>query len=256
MLALKLASLAQGASGVASGHHRAAWKPCWRNGLTPVIPAQGSVGASWRPGPAGAHGRRHDRGGRDRSWRCVRIVPADPGSGGCRARPARRSGPKEGLALLNGTQFSHGQCAGRVCSRPSGCSRRPWSPAHCSRPRRRRARTPPSIHRIHVLRRQPGQIDTVGDALRAADGRLGDPRVSHREGRRAGAGSLLPALPAAGDGRGAGRAAPGGDHAWAYEANGVSRQSARSFVGEDGLGPTRRCRAATSTRSRSRSRPT
>ena len=103
MMALKLASLAQGASGV-----RPETLDCIEamldRGVTPVVPSQGSVGASGDLAPLAhmaaamigvgeAHVRRADpAGGR-------RPLPP-PGSS------RSRFGPKEGLALLNGTQFS------------------------------------------------------------------------------------------------------------------------------------------------------
>jgi len=65
--------------------------------------------------------------------------------------------------------------------------------------------------RIHALRPHRGQRETADHAARAA-GRIGHPRLAP-DRRQADPGPLLPALPAAGDGRGAGRAAPGGGHA-------------------------------------------
>jgi histidine ammonia-lyase len=103
VLALKLGSLAQGFSGVR-------WPviemldACLRHGLSPVIPAQGSVGASGDLAPL-AH-----------MTAALMGVGAFLGPGGknleASAALARHGlaplvlGPKEGLALLNGTQVS------------------------------------------------------------------------------------------------------------------------------------------------------
>ncbi|HWA57367.1 MAG TPA: aromatic amino acid lyase, partial [Gemmatimonadales bacterium] len=102
MLALKLASLGQGASGVRPATITLLEQLLAR-GLTPVVPSQGSVGASGDLAPL-AH-----------------MTAAMLGVGECfvgdRRLPAAEAlrqaglaplalGPKEGLALLNGTQFS------------------------------------------------------------------------------------------------------------------------------------------------------
>jgi histidine ammonia-lyase len=159
MLALKLASLGQGASGV-KPETVALIEAMLERGLTPVIPAQGSVGASGDLAPL-AH-----------------MAAAMIGVGemliGEERRPAREAlyeagleplelGPKEGLALLNGTQFS---CAnalaglfeaerlfqsalvtGALSTEAAKGSDTPFDP------------------RIHALRRHRGQIETA-DALR------------------------------------------------------------------------------------------
>ncbi|HEY8565877.1 MAG TPA: histidine ammonia-lyase [Beijerinckiaceae bacterium] len=102
VMALKLASLAQGASGVRweTLQHLQA---CLDLGLLPIIPAQGSVGASGDLAPL-AH-------------LSAALIGEGEFSVTGRARPARAAlaqaglaplalGPKEGLALLNGTQVS------------------------------------------------------------------------------------------------------------------------------------------------------
>jgi histidine ammonia-lyase len=178
MMALKLTSLAQGASGVRPGTV-ALLESMLRKGLTPVIPAQGSVGASGDLAPL-AH-----------------LAAAMIGAGaiivGDRELPASVAlseaglapltlGPKEGLALLNGTQFS---CAyalaglfeaerlfqsalvtGALSTEAAKGSDTPFDP------------------RIHALRRHRGQIETAaalrqlmeGSEIRASH-RLGDERV-------------------------------------------------------------------------------
>ncbi len=102
VMALKLASLAQGASGVrwSTIEHLTA---CLQANLIPVIPGQGSVGASGDLAPL-AHmtaalmgvGEFFVDGSR---------VPAEAALGRAGLAPLTL-GPKEGLALLNGTQVS------------------------------------------------------------------------------------------------------------------------------------------------------
>jgi histidine ammonia-lyase len=174
MMALKLTSLAQGASGVQPAT-LALLEAMLANGLTPFIPAQGSVGASGDLAPL-AHLAATMIG-----W--GEIIVGD------RRRAAADAlqeagltpltlGPKEGLALLNGTQFS---CAyalaglfeaerlfqsalisGALSTEAAKGSDTPFDP------------------RIHVLRRHRGQIETAA-ALRAlmAGSAI---RASHREG--------------------------------------------------------------------------
>ena len=155
-------------------------------------------------------------------------------------------GAKEGLALLNGTQFSTAYAlaalfeaevlfrsalvTGALSTDAARGSDAPFDP------------------RIHALRRHRGQIETA-DALRAlmAGSAI---RASHLVGDDARAGPVLPALPAAGDGRGARRAAPGGRHA------GDRGQRRHRQSADLRRGRRRRCRAAISTPSRWPSPPT
>ena len=178
MMALKLASLAQGASGL-RWSTLAALETMLRLDLVPVIPAQGSVGASGDLAPL-AH-----------------MVAAMMGVGeiidGGTIRPASEAlaahglapvslGPKEGLALLNGTQFSTayalaglfeaeallgaGLVTGALATDAARGSDTPFDP------------------RIHAIRRHPGQIEVAaslralmaGSAIRASH-LVGDERV-------------------------------------------------------------------------------
>src|SRR5258707_222851 len=102
MMALKLASLAQGASGVRPGTI-AILEALLGRGLTPAVPCQGSVGASGDLAPL-AHMTAAMIGVGDFFVAGARVPAAEA---------LRRAGlvplalgPKEGLALLNGTQFS------------------------------------------------------------------------------------------------------------------------------------------------------
>ena len=178
MMALKLASLAQGASGIRPDT-LALLEAMLANDIVPVIPAQGSVGASGDLAPL-AHltaamigvGEVFGPGGR---------VPAADALAHAGLKPAVL-GPKEGLALLNGTQFSTAYAlaalveaevlfrsaliAGALATDAAKGSDAPFDP------------------RIHRLRRHRGQID-VADALRTLmagsaireSHRLGDERV-------------------------------------------------------------------------------
>jgi histidine ammonia-lyase len=102
MLALKLASLARGASGVRLAT-AALLEAMLARGLLPVVPSQGSVGASGDLAPL-AHMAAAMIGIGEMDWGGDRLPAAEA---------LRRAGlaplelgPKEGLALLNGTQFS------------------------------------------------------------------------------------------------------------------------------------------------------
>jgi histidine ammonia-lyase len=102
MMALKLGSLAQGASGVRVATVRMLAAMLDKH-LVPVIPAQGSVGASGDLAPL-AHmaaamlgvGEMFTPGGRMQAATALARFGLAP----------LALGPKEGLALLNGTQFS------------------------------------------------------------------------------------------------------------------------------------------------------
>ena len=174
MMTLKLASLAQGASGVRPATI-ALLESMLANRLTPVIPAQGSVGASGDLAPL-AH------------LAAAMIGTGEILMGGIRT-PAKRAltdaglspltlGPKEGLALLNGTQFS---CAyalaglfeaeqlfqsalvtGALSTEAAKGSDTPFDP------------------RIHALRGHAGQVETARALRSLMEG--SDIRASHRVG--------------------------------------------------------------------------
>lgn len=102
MMALKLASLAQGASGITPAT-AALLQAMLEKGVIPVIPAQGSVGASGDLAPL-AH-MAAAMIGVGEVFVGDRRIPAAEGLSEAGLSPAQL-GPKEGLALLNGTQFS------------------------------------------------------------------------------------------------------------------------------------------------------
>jgi histidine ammonia-lyase len=102
MMALKLVSLARGASGVAPETVQML-ETMLQRGLTPVVPAQGSVGASGDLAPLA-----HMTAAMIGEGRIVRDgveMPAAQALSEAGLTPLQL-GPKEGLALLNGTQFS------------------------------------------------------------------------------------------------------------------------------------------------------
>ncbi len=159
MLALKLASLAQGASGVRPATV-ALLEAMLMKGLTPVVPAQGSVGASGDLAPL-AHMAATMIGVGEIFVGEARL-PAAQALAQAGLSPVTL-GPKEGLALLNGTQFSTANAlaglfeaevlfrtalvTGALSTEAAKGSDTPFDP------------------RIHVLRRHAGQIETA-DALR------------------------------------------------------------------------------------------
>ncbi|CCA92640.1 histidine ammonia-lyase [Novosphingobium sp. PP1Y] len=159
MLALKLASLTQGASGI-SARTAGLLEAMLERDITPVVPCQGSVGASGDLAPL-AHMAATMLGVGDVFARGERMAAAralaDAG-----LEPAEL-GPKEGLALLNGTQFS---CA--------------WALAGLFETERllqsalvagalsteaAKGSDAPFDHRIHTLRGHVGQI-AAADVLR------------------------------------------------------------------------------------------
>ena len=160
MLALKLASLAQGASGVRPATVEMLERMLGA-GITPVVPAQGSVGASGDLAPL-----------RHMAAAMIGVGEVDTPTG---RRPAAQAltdlgveplalGPKEGLALLNGTQFSTAHALAGLFE-----AERLFQSALVTgalSTEAAKGSDTPFDHRIHVLRRQPGQIETA-DALRA-----------------------------------------------------------------------------------------
>jgi histidine ammonia-lyase len=174
MMALKLASLAIGASGVRTGTLRLLEQMLARE-LLPVVPCQGSVGASGDLAPR-AHMTAAMLGVGDIAVGGV-AMPATVALAQAGLAPAVLA-PKEGLALLNGTQFSTayalaglfeaelllqtGLATGAMSTDAARGSDTPFDP------------------RVHALRRHRGQIEAAA-ALRAliAGSKI---RESHRTG--------------------------------------------------------------------------
>ena len=178
MMALKLASLAQGASGVRPATV-ALLEELLVKGLTPVVPCQGSVGASGDLAPL-SH-MTAAMIGVGEIWVDGARVPAADALATAGLAPLTL-GPKEGLALLNGTQFSTANAlaalfgaqrlvrtaliTGALSTEAAKGSDTPFDP------------------RIHALRRHKGQIEVAaalrglmaGSAIRASHA-IDDPRV-------------------------------------------------------------------------------
>jgi histidine ammonia-lyase len=160
MMALKLGSLAQGASGV-QPRTLGLLEAMLARGVTPLVPAQGSVGASGDLAPL-AH-MAAAMIGVGEAWIGDRVAPAAAALAEVGLEPIELQ-PKEGLALLNGTQFSTANAliglfevetlfrsaiaTGALTTDGARGSDTPFDP------------------RIHALRRHQGQIE-VAAALRA-----------------------------------------------------------------------------------------
>ncbi|WP_308694493.1 histidine ammonia-lyase [Xanthomonas albilineans] len=159
MMALKLASLAQGASGVRAPT-LALLEALLRHEVIPVVPCQGSVGASGDLAPL-AHLATVMLGVGEAFVAGARL-PAAQALAQAGLQPLSL-GAKEGLALLNGTQYSTAYAlaglfeiervfqaalvTGALSTEAAKGSDTPFDP------------------RIHALRGQPGQIATAA-ALR------------------------------------------------------------------------------------------
>jgi histidine ammonia-lyase len=168
MVALKLASLAQGASGVRPATIETL-QDMLRRDVMPVIPGQGSVGASGDLAPL-AH-----------------MAAAMIGVGEVIVDGARRPaatvlapltlGPKEGLALLNGTQFSTAHALAALFETERLFRAALVTGALATEAAK--GSDTPFDHRIHVLRGHASQIE-VADTLRGlmAGSAI---RASHRD---------------------------------------------------------------------------
>ncbi|MGN6030371.1 MAG: histidine ammonia-lyase [Thermomicrobiales bacterium] len=161
MMALKLASLARGYSGVRVVTV-ALLEGMLHAGLTPVVPCQGSVGASGDLAPL-AHMAAAMIGVGSIVTADGRTLPATQALAEARLAPIEL-GPKEGLALLNGTQFSTANAlaalfdAGRLFQTALLSGALTTDAA--------RGSDAPFDARIHGIRGHRGQIET-GAALRA-----------------------------------------------------------------------------------------
>ncbi len=178
MIALKLASLAQGASGVRL-ETTALLGAMLSQGLTPVIPSQGSVGASGDLAPL-SHMAAALIGVGDIFY-CGERLPAATALAQA-GLEAVTLGPKEGLALLNGTQFSTA-CALAALFEVESLFRSALVTGALATEAAKGSDTP-FDPRIHELRRHRGQIETAaalralmaGSAIRASH-LVGDARV-------------------------------------------------------------------------------
>jgi len=160
MMALKLASLARGYSGVRAEtvamleDMLAAW-------LTPVIPCQGSVGASGDLAPL-AHMAAAMLGVGSIITAFGDMLPAPDALKSAGLAPLAL-GPKEGLALLNGTQFSTANALAALFDAERLFQSALLSGALSTDAAK--GSDAPFDHRIHAIRGHRGQIET-GEALR------------------------------------------------------------------------------------------
>jgi len=160
MLALKLASLAQGASGVRPATI-AMLEALLAHDLLPVVPSQGSVGASGDLAPL-AHMAAAMIGIGEMDTPRGRM-PALDALQACGLEPLTL-GPKEGLALLNGTQFSTAYALAALFK--SGTLFKAALISGVLSTEAAKGSDAPFDARIHALRPHRGQIDCA-DALRA-----------------------------------------------------------------------------------------
>jgi histidine ammonia-lyase len=174
MMALKLLSLGRGASGVR-------WElvelleQMLERGVTPVIPAQGSVGASGDLAPL-AHMTAVIIGAGEAEHR-GRVMPGAEALAAAGLAPIPL-GPKEGLAFINGTQFSTAFAlaglfeAWRAAQGALVISAMSTDAIMGS--------TAPLQPEIHGLRGHAGQIEAAATMRALLDG--SEIRESHREG--------------------------------------------------------------------------
>lgn len=178
MMALKLLSLGRGASGV-RWDVIALLEAMLDHGITPVIPAQGSVGASGDLAPL-AHMAAVMIGAGEADVD-GRILPGAEALADKGLSPITL-GPKEGLALINGTQFStafalaglfdswrNAQAALVISAMSTDAIMGSTAPLH---------------PQIHALRGHAGQIEAAATLRALLDGseireshRIGDTRV-------------------------------------------------------------------------------
>jgi histidine ammonia-lyase len=178
MMALKLASLAQGASGVRLETIRLL-EAMLARGLTPLVPCQGSVGASGDLAPL-AH-MSAAMIGIGEVMAGGAVVPAGRALAEAGLAPLAL-GAKEGLALLNGTQFSTAYALAALFEAETLLRSALVTGALSTDAAR--GSDAPFDPRIHRLRRHRGQIETAaalrdlmaGSEIRASH-LVGDERV-------------------------------------------------------------------------------
>jgi len=178
MMALKIASLAQGFSGVKLETIQLL-EAMLVHDIIPVVPSQGSVGASGDLAPL-AH-MTSVMIGVGEAFAGNKRLPATDALASAGLQPIEL-GPKEGLALLNGTQFSTA-CALAGLFEAELLFRNALVSGALSTDAARGSDTPFDA-RIHQLRKHDGQIAVAsalqslmqGSAIRESH-RLGDVRV-------------------------------------------------------------------------------
>lgn len=178
MMVLKLISLGRGASGIRL-ETVGLLEAMLVKGITPIVPAQGSVGASGDLAPL-AHMAAVMMGEGEAEWQGT-IMPGAEALEKGGLEPVVL-GAKEGLALINGTQFSTAHALTGLFNA--------WRAAQISLLSSAMsidaamASTAPLLEEIHMLRGHPGQIiaaKTMRDLLEGSEIREAhrddDPRV-------------------------------------------------------------------------------
>lgn len=179
MIALKIAGLAHGASGVRPA---TVLRLCalLDRGLTPVIPSQGSVAASGDLAPL-AHLAAGLCGVGEMVVATGERLPAAAALSSVGLEPIQL-GPKEGLALVNGTQFSTAYALAALFD--TDIAFRSALVTGALSTEAAKGSDTPFDPRIHALRPHRGQIETAaalralmaGSAIRASH-LVADPRV-------------------------------------------------------------------------------
>jgi len=174
MMALKLLSLGRGASGV-RWEIVALMEEMLARGVTPVIPSQGSVGASGDLAPL-AHMTAVMIGAGEAEFGGA-VLPGAEALARAGLRPVTL-GPKEGLALINGTQFSTAFALAGLFG-AWGAVRAALVTGALSTDAIMGS-TAPLLPGIHALRGHAGQIEAAAAMRALLEG--SEIRESHREG--------------------------------------------------------------------------
>ncbi len=174
MMVLKLLSLGRGASGVAVATIRQI-EAMLEKGVTPLIPVQGSVGASGDLAPL-AH-MAAAMIGEGEAYHCGERLPSATALERAGIEPLVL-GAKEGLGLINGTQFSTACALVGLFEARRNASECMVSAALSTDAIM--GSTAPLLDEIHTLRGHPGQIRVARAMRQLMEG--SQIRESHREG--------------------------------------------------------------------------
>ncbi|MFD1883348.1 histidine ammonia-lyase [Paracoccus pacificus] len=174
MMALKLLSLGRGASGVRPETVELI-EAMLAKGVTPMVPEQGSVGASGDLAPL-AHMAAAMIGAGAAEYQ-GEVLPAAEALARAGLTPVVL-GAKEGLALINGTQFSTALALIGLFQARRGCESSMVTAALSTDAIM--GSTAPLRPEIHELRRHPGQIEVARIMRELLEGSV--IRESHRDG--------------------------------------------------------------------------
>ena len=173
MMALKLASLGHGASGVRPRDRRPPRGACSRAASSRSSRAQGSVGRLRRPRAARPHGGRDDRRRRSPAWRASACRQRER----LRAAASSRSSsdPRKG-SRFSTARSSRPPSALAGCSRSSASSRPALSPARLSTDAARGVRR--AVRCAHPCAARPPRPGRGGGGVRAPDRRQRHSRIA------------------------------------------------------------------------------